>query len=263
MHNIVITGGTRGIGFGLAEAFLSLGCTVTISGRSKETVNQAIGALAKKHGADRVLGVISDVTEYNQVQVLWNTAHARFGRIHIWINNAGLSHPQLDFRQLPAQTIAEVVRTNILGAMNGCRVALHGMLQQGQGFIYNMEGFGSNGRKLRGLALYGCSKYALAYLTDSLVMETRHTKVRMGAIRPGMVVTDLLTGDRTGDPKQWERSRHIFNILADTVETVTPWIAQKVLANERHGARIIWLTGRKAAWRFATARLRKRTVAGI
>jgi NAD(P)-dependent dehydrogenase (short-subunit alcohol dehydrogenase family) len=116
------------------------------------------------------------------------------------------------------------------------------MLQQGSGAVYNMEGLGSNGRKIIGLTLYGTTKYGLAYLTDALAVETRGTPVIVGAIRPGMVVTDLLTKPFEGRPTEWEQAKRAFNLLAERVETVTPWIAVKVLANTRSGIRIQWLT---------------------
>jgi hypothetical protein len=68
-----------------------------------------------------------------------------------------------------------------------------------------------------------------------------------------MVVTDLLTNQYEDRPQDWEQAKRIFNILADRVETVTPWLAQRLLENNRTGARISWLTRRKIMWRFLTA----------
>jgi hypothetical protein len=81
----------------------------------------------------------------------------------------------------------------------------------------------------------------------------------VGAIRPGMVLTDLILKRYQGkDPSEWESARRIFNILADRVETVTPYLAERVLQNSRNGALISWLTPTKAMWRFLTAGLRKK-----
>ena len=82
----------------------------------------------------------------------------------------------------------------------------------------------------------------------------------VGAISPGMVMTDLiLEGLDQSDP-DWPRAKRIFNILADRVETVTPWIARRVLANEKSGARINWLTSMKAFRRFALSPFRQRNL---
>ncbi|NLG98672.1 MAG: SDR family oxidoreductase [Chloroflexi bacterium] len=149
MKTIVITGSTRGIGYGLADAFLMHGERVVISGRKQETVDQALRQLSQKHGPERAAGFACDVTDYAQVQALWDSAAARFGTIDIWINNAGQSNILTPFWELDPAQMRDVVQTNILGMMYGSKVALRGMLQQGFGSLYNMEGFGSrSGRKL-------------------------------------------------------------------------------------------------------------------
>lgn len=95
MKKIVITGSTRGIGFGLARSFLELGQSVVVSGRTAETVESVRAALAKTYGEDRVAGIPCDVTQCDAVQALWERAVDAFGSIDIWINNAGISHPQV------------------------------------------------------------------------------------------------------------------------------------------------------------------------
>ena len=89
MKTIVITGSTRGIGYGMATAFLEMGCAVVISGRQQAVVDQAVSALADRFGAEKVFGTACDVRKLDQVQGLWDAAAAHFGRIDIWINNAG------------------------------------------------------------------------------------------------------------------------------------------------------------------------------
>jgi NAD(P)-dependent dehydrogenase (short-subunit alcohol dehydrogenase family) len=122
----------------------------------------------------------------------------------------------MDFWEIPAERIQAVVSTNLIGAMYGSKVALRGMLDQGFGGIYNMEGLGSDGRKVDGLALYGTTKSGLRYLDESLARETKGTPVLMGALSPGMVVTDLVTKQyENRPPEDWESAKRIFNILAD------------------------------------------------
>ncbi len=258
MKIVVITGSTRGIGHGLADAFLKRGCAVTVSGRTPAAVEGAVARLAGRHAADSILGHPCDVTRFAQVQGLWDAAQTHFGRVDVWINNAGLAHPQVNFWENPAERIQAVLQTNLIGAMYGAKVALTGMLAQGHGALYNMEGLGSDGRKQDGLTLYGTTKAGLRYLTDGLVKETQGTPVLVGALQPGMVLTDLVTDQFEGRPEDWERAKGIFNIIADRVETVAPWLAQKVLENSRHGARIKWLTRTKLIARFLSAPFRRR-----
>lgn len=258
MKIVVITGSTRGIGYGLADSFLALGCAVVVSGRTDETVEKAVAELSAKYEAEQVFGQLCDVIDYRQVQSLWDAARARFGKIDIWINNAGIGHPQVNFWELRAEQIEAVVSTNLLGAMYGCKVALQGMLDQGFGAIYNLEGLGSGGHKVQGTSVYATSKAGLRHLDETLVEETCGTPVLVGALRPGMVITDLVTKPYEGRPEEWEKAKRILSIIADRVETVTPWLAQRVLNNDRSGARISWSSTWKIMGRFLTARFRKR-----
>jgi NAD(P)-dependent dehydrogenase (short-subunit alcohol dehydrogenase family) len=258
MKTVVITGSTRGIGYGLADAFLNLGCAVTISGRTEASVESARSKLSAKHEADRTFGKCCDVTQIEQVRALWDAALAHFGKIDIWLNNAGINHPRRDFWEHSPERIQSVVNTNLVGAMYGSQVALRGMLNQGFGGVYNMEGLGSDGRRVEGMALYGTTKYGLHYLTDALVAETRGTPVLVGALSPGMVITEMLTSEEVRSEEDWERTKRIFNILADRVEDVAPWMARQVLHNGKTGVRIKWLTRGKITARFLTAPFRKR-----
>lgn len=259
MKTIVITGSTRGIGYGLAENFLRLGVQVVINGRVKESVDQAQEKLAKVYPRDRIAGTPCDMGDYNQVVALWDFAATRFGEVDIWINNAGIAQAQSAFWELTPEAIQDLVQTNITGAMYGAKVALAGFQNQGHGALYNMEGLGSDGRRVEGLTLYGTSKRALNYLTDNLAAEVKGTDIIVGALSPGMVLTDLIMERYRDRPQnEWENARRIFNILADRVETVTPFLAERVLQNTKNGARIQWLTSPKVLWRFLTAGISKR-----
>lgn len=260
MKSVVITGSTKGIGYGLADSFLALGCVVTVSGRSSTSVQNALAQLASAHQADSVLGHPCDVTRFEQVQGLWDKAHSHFGKVDIWVNNAGIGHPQLEFWTESSQEISALVETNIVGTMYGARVALRGMLEQGFGSLYNMEGLGSDGRKVKGLTLYGSTKSCIRYLTDALAEEVRGTEVIVGAFSPGMVVTELLIGRYESGSQDWESAKRIFNILADRVETVTPWLAQKAITNKKNGVRFNWMTRGKVTGRFLAAPFRKRNL---
>ena len=252
--NVVITGSTRGIGFGLAKAFLDRGCRVMISGRSAETVEQAVAQLAQGHDSLAVFGQVCDVSDYAQVQALWAVAVQCLGQVDIWINNAGMANLLTPFWDLDPAQMHAVVSANLLGVMYGSKVALLGMREQGFGSLYNMEGYGSRGKPMtRGMALYGSTKAAMAFLNDSLIDELRGSPIIIGCLRPGMVATDMLYNQRQGNPADWESSKRIFNILADRVETVAPWLVDRILANRKNGAQISWLSGPKILWRFLSA----------
>ena len=260
---IVITGSTRGIGKGMAAEFLRRGHAVVICGRSQTAVAGALTELRALGTHDGKLhGVACEVSSRKQLQHLWDDSVRAFGGVDIWINNAGISHPRQRGGELCEDDIERVATTNLLGMMWATQVAMLGMAAQADGgYIYNMEGYGSNGMINAGMGLYGASKFALTYFNKCLLAETRNNKVRICYLSPGIVLTDLLKRDMSSNnPGDWERTKRIYNILADRVETVTPWLAEHVLLNTRAGARVAWLTSGKAAGRFFMSLIRKRQI---
>jgi NAD(P)-dependent dehydrogenase (short-subunit alcohol dehydrogenase family) len=260
MNTIVITGSTSGIGFGLADAFLARNCAVVISGHSQVNLDKAYGILAGKHDKSHILAYLCDVSHYDEVQGLWNAAMERFGRIDIWINNAGAGHPETLVWDYSREMIDKLVAANVTGALYGLNVASKGMMQQGSGSIYNMEGLGSSGPVIKGLALYSATKSALAFLTTAAAKEAEGTPIIVGGLRPGMVATKLITGQYEGHPEEWKRVQRIFNILSDRVETVTPWLVNRMLSNKKNGTRIQWLSRSKVILRFLESPFRKRKI---
>lgn len=248
MTTVVITGSTRGIGAGLAREFAVRGCNVVVAGRNPA---DAI-AVAQQIGA-KAIGVGCDVRDPGSLEKVWVEATAAFGRVDHWINNAGVSHQRRPLWELEDAAVDAVIGTNLNGSINGCRVAIPRMIDQGGGYVWLMEGFGSGGQAAAGISAYAASKRGLRGLSDNLVKDTADTPVKVGTISPGIVLTDLLESDYDGQPEAFEKAKKIFNILGDTVDTVTPFIVSGVLAAKRSGASVTWLTKRKAAARFATA----------
>lgn len=253
MKTVVITGSTRGIGLGLAREFLKRGCRVTLSSRGEAAVRGRVAELGQAFGSDRVHGQACDVSQAAQVQQLWDSARERFGTIDIWINNAGVTASMHDLMQLDLAEVAPVVQTNISGLIYGAVIALRGMTAQGHGHIYNMYGHGSNDQKVAALHVYGTTKRAVRYFTEALVSDVEDTPVRVGSLSPGIVVTDFLINDmRKMDPDRLETVKAVYNCLADTVETVTPFLVEGILADEANGTHINWLPEEKANERFAS-----------
>lgn len=261
-RNVVITGSTRGIGFGMAEAFLAQGCNVTVSGRSVEGVEQATKKLHRDHPGEHVFGFPCDVRDPNLLEALWREAEAAFGQVDIWVNNAGISGAQKKIEEYSPEQVKDVVDTNLLGVIYGCQVAVKGMMLQGKGHIYNMEGAGSDGRIHDGLIFYGMSKYGASYFTRGLIKETAGSPLIVGSLRPGMVITDFITSQFEGRAEEWERAKRIFNIIGDRVETVAPWLVDRMLGNEKHGAQISWISRGKMMLRFLSAPISKRDLFG-
>ena len=260
MKVVVITGSSRGIGFGLASAFIERHCGVVVSGATMESTQNAVSTLAQSAEKDQIVGVSCDVRQHDQVQALWDRAVTAFGKVDVWINNAGLSGPSRKLWEQEPEDLQQVVATNLLGVLYGSRVAVRGMLAQGFGQIYSLEGLGSDGRWVPGLSLYGTMKYGLKYLNDALIKETRETSIIIGALRPGMVVTDLIVDPYRHRPQDWKRVKPIFNIIADRVEVVTPWLADRILGNHKTGVRFNYSPAWRLLLRFLSTAFKRRDI---
>jgi NAD(P)-dependent dehydrogenase (short-subunit alcohol dehydrogenase family) len=260
MANVVITGSSRGIGLGMAKEFRRRGHSVVISSRGQAAVDKAVAEVGACQGSGEVVGIACDVSNRDQVQALWDGGKAALGPIDIWINNAGLTGPKRDVSALTDAEIAPVIAANIWGVLYGTQIPFAGMSAQGSGKIFNFEGFGSDGMTAPGLTIYGLTKRAVTYFTKSMNKEIKGSPVLLGTISPGIVVTDLIEESKDEDPERWEKTKSMYNILADKVETVVPFLVDGVLAANKPGAAIRWLTTGKAARRFLLQPIVKRKV---
>lgn len=260
MANVVITGSTRGIGLGLAREFLARGHSVMISGRTADTVDTIAEALAVEFPHVTVAGQVCDVLSIDSVEALWSAAQACFGDIDYWINNAGRNNRKARLAALDWPEIEGTIDTNLLGVIRGSVVAMRGMQAQGSGWIFNMEGFGSEGMIGLEQVPYGVSKYGVRYITKALVKEAAESPVKVGFLSPGIVTTEMAVPRAGKRDEFFGKNMNFLNILADHVETVTPWAVDRILAAEKNGAVIRWMGFGRAAGRFALSLVRKRHV---
>ena len=244
MH-IFITGGTRGIGFGLVTEFLKKDNQVSFTGTSEQSVNKASELFSGSF-----LGLVCDVRVKEQIELAKNKAIKKFGQIDIWVNNAGVDQERLDVSDLTEKDIKKVIDTNVTGMILGTSVALSVMKQQAYGHVYNMEGLGSNNMTIPKTLIYGSSKHLLTYFSKGCNKELKAYKnVWVGTLSPGMVFTDLLNHNMSEDGMK------IAKILGNKVEEVTPFLVKQMLKGKK---KIVWLTNRKAAYRFMFSFLKKK-----
>lgn len=259
MSHVVITGSTRGIGLGMARRFLSKGHRVTVNGASQASVDKALAALKGEFPSGQLAGFAADLGEPGSPLALWNFATAQ-APIDYWLNNHGVTQAALPITKLTMDEARRVIAVNLSGMIEASQIAINGFAAQGHGTLYNMEGFGSNGMINPHMTIYGTTKAALTYFTKALIAQTKGTPVKVCWLNPGMVTTDLLLKDLPPTGVERERLVRMFNILADRVETVAPWLADRILEDPKHGSRVVWLTNGKAGWRFLTAAFVKRDV---
>lgn len=168
--NIVITGGSRGLGSALSHHMSRRGHNVIILSRYSR--------------------IPCDVGDPYQIQ---NAISKITSPIDIWINNAGQSGGSNKLLDLDNQSIENIIKTNILGTTVCCKEAFKVMREQPNGgAIFNLSGAGSDGLPTPNYAVYGATKAAINQLTRSLQNEWKDTDVNLHMISPGMMFTDLL-----------------------------------------------------------------------
>ena len=185
----IITGGTRGLGFGIAKAFVQAGAKVFVASRSADSVEQSISVLRSMGG--EVDGKVCDVGSLSDVEDISLRAVKQLGKIDIWVNNAGISAPYGPTIHIPYEEILKVIQTNILGTYHGSLVAMRYFLKQGQGKLINVSGRGDKGPVPLQNA-YASSKSWVHSFTLALADEYKNSGVGVYLFRPGIVDTDML-----------------------------------------------------------------------
>ncbi|MDA3847032.1 MAG: SDR family NAD(P)-dependent oxidoreductase [Vallitaleaceae bacterium] len=259
MKNVVVTGGSRGIGYGLAKHLLLAGCNVTICGRNEDRLKKAVTQLKEETKNESIYAVVCDVSDHDSLENLWHKATDYLGSIDIWINNAGMDQTRKHSYDMTREETDRIIDVNIKGVIFGTSIALSEMIKLGGGFIYNMEGFGSDGMMRPELTLYGTTKRALRYFTQSTAKEAKGTGVKVCRLSPGMVLTDFLYNGLPEDKEVARKTERIFAILADDAEDVTKYLVKKVLHNTKNDVLISWLTKAKVMRRFINSKKRIRS----
>ena len=263
MQTVVITGSTRGLGFEMAKRFRAAGWNVVVNGVNGERLEKAVEALRALPGEGEVAGCRGSVAREEEIQALADFAAERFGTIQIWINNAGVNQPMKAVWELTAEEIDAILDIDLRGAILGSRAAVRQMEKQPEGgFLYNLEGYGSNDAMMLGLNLYGTSKRAVTHFTQALAreLEERGGKVKAGRLSPGIMITDFTVKALGGAESIAlpEKTKKVYNILGDYPDVVAEHLVKGMLQNTKNNAHIEWLTSGKAAWRFMTAAFNKR-----
>jgi len=185
----VITGGSRGLGRGIAEAYVQEGASVVIASRSAESVEQAVAHLRSLGG--QAHGISCDVGKLEQVESLADYACEQFGGFDIWINNAGISCPTGPTVHIPPEMVTPLIQTNIVGVYNGSIVAMRHFVPRGYGKLINMVGKGER-RPVPLHSAYASSRAWVRNFTLSMAKEYKNTGVGVFLLNPGLVETDML-----------------------------------------------------------------------
>lgn len=210
----IITGSSSGIGFEIAKAYLDEGAKVVICGISEDDANIAIDKLKDNYLEENYLGVAVDITKDEEVTNLFEKTIKKFGKIDILVNNAGIA-PHKSIEEVSSSEFMKTIDINLVGAFRCSKEAVKYLKENG-GSIINTSSFvslyGSNNQ-----SAYTASKSGLNGLTKALAKELGKYSIRVNAVAPGVIMTDMVKKDvddklinglkmmtplqRTADPK--------------------------------------------------------------
>ena len=183
-----ITGGTAGIGRGIAEAFLAEGASVALMARNEDKAQRT---LAELDAGPRAIFVSGDATVQADVEGFIDKAAAHFGRLDILVNNAGGATDLQPLAQLSDTSFDQAMKWNVYATFWACRRVLLTMQAAKSGRIINISSVeGKHGKPV--LTAYTAAKHAVLGLTKSLAREVGTEGITVNAICPGLVITDII-----------------------------------------------------------------------
>ena len=186
----IITGGSRGIGYATAEAFVREGATVILTASSIANAQKAADKLKEAYPQATVEGISPDLSSLESVQEAFAAVAQRYGRIDILVNNAGVSEstPLTGYSE---ELFDKVMDLNVKGVFNTTRAVVEQMSAHGSGVILNTSSMVSIYGQPSGMA-YPTSKFAVNGLTLSLARELGPKGIRVNAVAPGITETDMM-----------------------------------------------------------------------
>jgi 3-oxoacyl-[acyl-carrier protein] reductase len=207
----VVTGGTKGIGFAIAESLVKAGASVFICGRNKSELRHAIADLSV-HG--QAGGEVCDVRSEEQVRQMLEEAARVFGGVDILVNNAGMGVFGKTVEELSGDEFRQTLETNLFGVFYACHYAVPMMRSRGGGYIINISSLAGQNPHPR-MAAYNASKFGLNGFSEALMQEVRQHNIKVSYICPGSVNTHF-GGDSPSDEKAWQlQAEDIAQVVTD------------------------------------------------
>jgi len=206
---IIITGGTRGIGLGIAKAFVNQGSKVVINYcQNKEASQKALKELDSS--PDQVIAIQADISQKKEREKLIQKTLEKFKRIDVLVNNAAIS-TRLRFLKTNEEEFDRIIGCNLKGPIFLAKLAAEQMIKQGEGgSIINVSSSAGH----RGMAInYGDAKAALLMATKNMALELGKYKIRVNSISPGFIKTDLNRHNWGKDPASWESATQKVPLL--------------------------------------------------
>lgn len=186
----IITGGTRGIGYAIAEKFIQHGALVAVCGSRPETAQKAYDKLTADYPDAKILALSPDLSDPESVTQAMQTVRETFGSLDILVNNAGISASESIYSYDPKE-FQKILDLNINSVFVCTQAAAKIMKEQGGGVILNTSSMVSIYGQPSGVG-YPASKFAVNGLTKSLARELGPDHIRVNAVAPGITNTDMM-----------------------------------------------------------------------
>lgn len=193
-----ITGGSKGIGKGIAARLLKNGYRVAISGRNEEQAQTAAASL--EGGESRLLALRSDVRRYEDEQQAVQAILEKWGRLDVLVANAGVGH-FADIAELSPEQWHATIDTNITGVFNSTKAALEA-IKQSRGYIITIASL-AGANFFAGGTAYNASKFGLVGFTQALMLDLRQHDVKVSTIMPGSV-SSYFNGHEPSEKDAWK-----------------------------------------------------------
>ncbi len=187
-----MTGGSKGIGFGIAQSLVQAGVHVVITGRGAASLESASNTLSAI-GGGRVAAMSVDVRDYAAVAKAVADTVAKFGGLDVVVNNAGMGAFVTVADMTPEQW-SDTIGTNLTGVFNVTHAALPELKRRGGGYVVNISSLAGKNAFV-GAAAYCASKAGLNQFAEVLNQEVRHDNIKVTTIAPGSVATGFAGGD--------------------------------------------------------------------
>lgn len=210
----VITGGTKGIGYAIADRLVREGVSAFICGRDLGAVKRAVEELSL---LGRAGGCVCDVRDERQVRSMLDDCQRIFGGLDILVNNAGVAFPGQTVEEIPPDEFRQTIETNLFGVFYACHYSIPMMKSRGGGYVFNISSLAGQNAHPR-MAAYNASKFGLNGFSEALMQEVRQDNIKVSYICPGSVNTEF-GGDTVSQAKSWQLqpsdiAEVVMNLLA-------------------------------------------------
>lgn len=220
-----VTGGSKGIGYGIAKSLAQKGIKVAITSRSLENAGEAAIQLNKEIGGELVLGVKADVRNYDELDAAVKQTEDKLGKIDFVIANAGLGH-YANIEDLTPEQWSETIDTNLTGVFYTAKTTLNS-LKETKGYFISISSLAGTNFFANGSA-YNASKFGVTGFTQAMMLDVRDQGIKVSTIMPGSVASHF-NGNNPGPKDDWKiQPEDIGEMIVDLLKMNPRTLPSKV-----------------------------------